>query len=623
MQEIEIIDVTENEITVTEKVPTAENTVIKHSSLAGRCSDNQHSINAIIGLSDELEKITTPRTIESDEIGVADYYQWYDNNSTQSNRVGYFVTCKEVNGKQVIQICDGSEDEDVFGVTVDSAAFIGGQNADVAIPRDYRYGLVATNGFVTVRCESDVKIGNNVIPSATGIAKNSNTNYGNRVIYIHEEHADTTVVRYARIFLGMSPKQASDIAGDLKQLETDMDNAQAAIEVLMENDVDFNERISTRVNITGGQLAKWDVTENSLEKTFKEDSGAQYKAVLDSGATDTYVFGVKEVSESGDSWKFGIKPNGDVDGSFGGWNVNKDGFKIEHTQQENVYAVRGAWLWNATISMANADQIVGFTSNQTKFMGLKYDSVADGILYYNNSDSILVYDNVFDSWSKVDESYRMIDFGSVPQLISETFYEYLLDNATPDLGGTIEVYEGTTCTAALGGNVTTDGINTNILEIKNNDVLKFYLKLDGRGYISNAESAEYAKSAEHAGVSDNALHADVAEYAGVADVLSLTPETSENSFMTITQTGVYVVDVEDTFFESHYVGIVYIHSLEEKTTTLIAQISETQIYVTMNPQIEEGEVSDYYGIINIEILNDDLSHFKIAHLVKIGAFPVG
>ena len=87
-----------------------------HSTLPDRNNANQHEITAITGLREELDAIESPRTIESNGINVATYYQWkygaYDTN-------GYFVSI--VDGDK-IQICNGP---DIFGVVVDDAGFIG------------------------------------------------------------------------------------------------------------------------------------------------------------------------------------------------------------------------------------------------------------------------------------------------------------------------------------------------------------------------------------------------------------------------------------------------------------------------------------------------------------------
>lgn len=505
MQEIEIVDVTENEVTVTETTPTAESTVIKHSSLAGRCSDNQHSINAIVGLSDELAKITTPRTVESDKAGVADYYMWTDKNPTLENRVGYFVTCAD----NTIMMCTGAEGEDVFGVTVDNAGFVGGQ--DAAMPRDYRYGLVATGGFVNVRCASDVKAGDNVVPGTTsdyrGIAKKSGTDYGNKVISVSSD--DNTGVRYARIFLGMSPKQASDIAGDIKSLKDRMDTTEESLDTLIKNTENTTGQISTNVNIIGGKIAGWDVTENSLEKTFEADF-EQHKVVLDSNATD-YVIGVSEEVDSQKTWKFGVGRTGDVDivkaniteaditkanisemqmtgGEIGGWRVGSDGFKAEVVQKD-VCAISGTWTWNDAVVLIDMTQDVNFTSGEETFTRFESSVNDNCILFCNETGDVEVY-TTNTGWITNTPAYTVVDFGSTAQYVSKAFYEYLIFNATQGEDSSTEYQEEVSYAVALNGNIA-DG-NTKILEVKNNDESKFYVQADGTGYISNAENAEHS-----------------------------------------------------------------------------------------------------------------------------------
>jgi hypothetical protein len=146
----------------------------RHYSLYGREENDQHPIGAISGLREELDSLEALQTVYSNKKSSADYYAWHDNNLEAENRVGYFVSmCDDI---RTIRKCAG---RDVFGVVVDSAAFIGGQD-DVS--RDYKYGLVAHSGIVQVRCELDVNVGNYVISNAYGVAQKTDDNCGYKVI---------------------------------------------------------------------------------------------------------------------------------------------------------------------------------------------------------------------------------------------------------------------------------------------------------------------------------------------------------------------------------------------------------------------------------------------------------
>ena len=95
-----------------------------------------------------------------DKKNSANYYKWSDG---ISRPFGYFVTF--VPNDLTITICDGS---DIFGVTIEDAAFVGGQ--DALVPRDGTYGLVATFGVVDVRCAAGIAVGDYVVSDENGIA---------------------------------------------------------------------------------------------------------------------------------------------------------------------------------------------------------------------------------------------------------------------------------------------------------------------------------------------------------------------------------------------------------------------------------------------------------------------
>lgn len=190
---------------------------LNHSLLNNRDAKNQHPISAITGLREELDDIEALNIVYSNERGNADFYLWSDENIFDENRVGYFVTvCDDMHR---IKICDG---KDIYGVVVDSAAFIGGQSEE---SRDYKYGLVAYTGIVMVRCELNVAVGDFVISNQYGYARKSSNNYGYKVISL--KTIDGTI--YALINLNVSVEKVSELAGDLKDLDERLDKAEINI----------------------------------------------------------------------------------------------------------------------------------------------------------------------------------------------------------------------------------------------------------------------------------------------------------------------------------------------------------------------------------------------------------
>jgi hypothetical protein len=200
-ESIHIIEIEESESTTVDTFDAFNamgepNEQLRHQLLNGRDAADQHPITAITGLREKLDDIEALKTVYSDKKQSADYYQWEDDNVIQENRIGLFVAlCEDINK---IRVC--TEDDDIFGVVVDAAGFIGGQS-DIA--RDYKYGLVATNGVVHVRCESDVAANDFVIPNDYGMAKKTHSDYGCKVVALHEING----LIYAAILLDVSANQ--------------------------------------------------------------------------------------------------------------------------------------------------------------------------------------------------------------------------------------------------------------------------------------------------------------------------------------------------------------------------------------------------------------------------------
>lgn len=195
-----------------------QNEQLNHGLMHGRDLPNQHPISAITGLRTELDEIESLKTVESDKRGYANYYIWDTiKELPPDDRIGYFVSIHTKDHK--ISICD--EESDIFGVTVNSAGFIGWQHYDEENnPRDDQYALVANTGVVKVRCRSSVVAGDYVMSGNDGWAKKSTNKHGYHVISID----DTNGTRYAVISLDSSMNQLYSISQEVDS---------------------FNERVST------------------------------------------------------------------------------------------------------------------------------------------------------------------------------------------------------------------------------------------------------------------------------------------------------------------------------------------------------------------------------------------
>ena len=203
---------------------------IQHQLLNGKELADQHPITAITGLRGELDAIEALQVVYSNEKNQADYYLWEDGNPAQEARDGLFVTlCRPKSTSSAedtnkIKIC--TESDDILGVTVDSAAFIGGQDN---IARDCNYGLVAHGGVAMVRCELDVVVGSYVISDKYGMAKMSDTGYGHKVFAL----AKRGDVSYAIIAFGVPANLIYDMSQDVDELEERMTDAEMNIIAIM------------------------------------------------------------------------------------------------------------------------------------------------------------------------------------------------------------------------------------------------------------------------------------------------------------------------------------------------------------------------------------------------------
>ena len=193
---------------------------LKHQLLNGRELADQHPITAITGLRDELNDIEALKVVYSNERNHANYYLWHDENILQENRVGLFVSaCSDINE---IEIC--TSDNEIFGVTVESAGFIGAQSD---ISRDIKYGLVVNTGIVHVKCELSVEVGDCVISNNYGCAKKNDNGY--KVVGRHQFDG----VEYAEITLVAPIERICQLSDKVDAFSDRMDDAEANIVAAM------------------------------------------------------------------------------------------------------------------------------------------------------------------------------------------------------------------------------------------------------------------------------------------------------------------------------------------------------------------------------------------------------
>lgn len=223
------------------------------------------------------------QTCYSDRYGSANYYAWNDGQAREE--YGYFVSLAEK--RLAIKICDGT---DIFGVTISSAAFIGNQSQD---GRDRRYGLVATEGAVEVRCESDVRVGDTVTSNDKGVATKTNSGCGYKVIAIETRLR----VDYAIISLGVQACLTDALGQKLQRLDGRMGDAETNIAVAINvaneahnkagETLESNQNIANKVDgalgVVDDMVTKVDDLENQVMNT--NAVATQARAIAEGAAT--------------------------------------------------------------------------------------------------------------------------------------------------------------------------------------------------------------------------------------------------------------------------------------------------------------------------------------------------
>lgn len=298
-----VIEITETEgydIEMQEAFPSLEaDNSYNHALLHNRELKDAHPIIAITGLREELDEIESLKTIYSDKHNVANYYKW---NNAAYDDYGYFVSI--VPSTSEIKICDGS---DIFGVSIDRAGFIGGQ--DAAVPRGNSYGLIATSGLVDVRCELEVSVGDYVISNTRGYAKKSTSNFGYKVLAIEEKNG----VTYAAISLDVQADRMDVLSTDLgevkEQVEENYKNIVSAVNVANQayqkaNETEASNQImSDKVNSAVGKVDEMVAEVGSLSGQVSNSAAiaVQAKAIAESAATSAASMKQEAVASANDA----------------------------------------------------------------------------------------------------------------------------------------------------------------------------------------------------------------------------------------------------------------------------------------------------------------------------------
>ena len=280
---VEVEVAQEIEVSVDEAVGWVGGDSTRHYSLYGRDEPNQHPISAITGLRAELDEIEKLQTVFSDKYNHANYYKWQ---ITPEIPVGLFVSCPTAD---YIKVCNSTDE--IFGVTVDTAAFIGGQDD---IERGNDYGLVVCSGVVSVKCELDIVAGDSVVSNDHGYAKKTEGGYGYKVIGI--KNIDR--IPYAVIPLGISVNQVNKMMAELdifdtrvKKVETDI---VAAINVAQQAHNKASEVDSVSEEALKHALGAMFKAESSIDKnkelenivTSANQIAVQAKAIAQSAVTE-------------------------------------------------------------------------------------------------------------------------------------------------------------------------------------------------------------------------------------------------------------------------------------------------------------------------------------------------
>lgn len=310
-----------------------------HDSLLGVDDPNQHPITAIAGLKEKLDSIEALKTVYSDKINVANFYEWKD---ATYDEYGYFVSL--VPGASTIRVCDGA---DIFGVSVDVAGFVGGQ--DASLPRDESYGLIVTSGLVDVRCELDVIVGDCVVSNSKGYAKKSDSNYGYKVLARENKNG----VEYAVIMLGVQADVTNALGLEVVGLDERLDAAESnivsavnvanqAYNKVSEIDISnksMSDKINGAINIVDKVVA--DVENLSTQVSSSSMAAAQARAIAESAATSAESMKNEAVEKANDALVETSKLRKELEATIAEMNAELENSALElEATKESIEATR-------------------------------------------------------------------------------------------------------------------------------------------------------------------------------------------------------------------------------------------------------------------------------------------
>lgn len=314
-QEIDVAEIDTYTIEISEAFPsfdTGEN--LNHALMNNRELQDQHPISAITGLREELDEIESLKVVYSNEKNQANYYLWEDGNVDKENRVGHFVTLCPAD--DTIKLC--VESDDVFGVIVETAGFIGGQSD---VEREYNYGLVAHSGAVAVRCETSVDVGDRIMSNGHGLAKKSESGYGYKVVALENIYG----VDFAIINLDVPMNQMNnlmigfDVFGDrLDEAEINMVSAmnisQEAYNKAFESAIVSEEAVKKALEAIGkADNASQGVGDMHDIVLSVSQTAAQAKAVAESAWTSAESIRDEAESVANEALSVAMSINGNVE----------------------------------------------------------------------------------------------------------------------------------------------------------------------------------------------------------------------------------------------------------------------------------------------------------------------
>ena len=246
---VDYIDVGEPEefvVEIEESVGWANgNGNITHASLPDKDAPNQHTIGAIEGLQDILDRLSAIKdTVYATKGGFAEFRPWlkqgyYDIEDIYQGTggVGYFVSLvtaqDNLDGNNIyIDICkkinnDGTVDtNDVYGVTVAHSGFCG-YHGDTDNPN---YARVCLLGDVKVRVSAEehqkINIGDYVVPNELGYASKAENGVGFKVIskgQIETAGSSTTSWYYVEIALVPQNDNIARVVQKIEETKLNLD----------------------------------------------------------------------------------------------------------------------------------------------------------------------------------------------------------------------------------------------------------------------------------------------------------------------------------------------------------------------------------------------------------------